>query len=405
MAKIPDLREFGGEFLLCDKAGQARVLIRPQPEHQSSLAERLGGHGFEWSTPHAGFVADRHLKFSDLARIFPGVQLVDAAAVGKVKETPGQEAAMGASPLKLERRNVWIPKMTPGRLDRLLAKVDHTANDIEDLKDFRYFLLTDEQSAAEKGFTVPYLADGGSVQILRNKFWLTNIAAVISKAPTEAPQEAASETRRLPSAQAWIATQDDRIAARDIAFGDHEKLCLDIEHGRRQMTPECAKAMIKSAEVAGVLCEQRSAYMTGRVEAWISAVRSSELETPAWHTPIPHEGLAPHAVELRGNGYRWVSARLVSEALDAVTQLQWQGTGRFHAYVRPAEGGNHGRVRFLPTDQSAPGAPWFLLREEPFPLGFMPRENAIRQVADLLSNKPVIAVAPAPESAAPAPAM
>ncbi len=298
MAKVPDLREFGGEFLLCDKAGQTRVLIRPQPEHQPLLAERLGGHGFEWSEPHAGFVADRHLKFSDLAKIFPGVQLVDAAAVGKVQEAPARS-----------------------------------------------------------------------------------------------------------SAQAWIAAQDDRTAARDIAFGDHEKLCLDVEHGRRQMTPERAKAMITSAQAAGVLCEQRSAYMTGRVESWMNAVRSSEMEVPAWHTPIPAEGLAPIANELKGDGYRWVASRLAREAMDAVTQVQLLGSITFQAYVRPADGANHGRIRFLPADQSAPGAPWFLLREEPFRLGFMPRENAIRQVADLLSNKPVIAVAPVPESAAPAPAM
>jgi len=71
--------------------------------------------------------------------------------------------------------------MTPRRLDALLAKRNRTADDIEDLKDFRYFLLSDVQSATEKGLYEGYLADGGLVPILKNKFWLTNIEAAISE--------------------------------------------------------------------------------------------------------------------------------------------------------------------------------------------------------------------------------
>lgn len=43
--------------------------------------------------------------------------------------------------------------MTKSKLSKLLNKDVLTENDIEDLKDFQYFLLTDKQSATEKDFT------------------------------------------------------------------------------------------------------------------------------------------------------------------------------------------------------------------------------------------------------------
>ena len=42
--------------------------------------------------------------------------------------------------------------MTKGKLDKLLQKKNYPKNDIEDLKDFKSFLLTDKQSGEEKGF-------------------------------------------------------------------------------------------------------------------------------------------------------------------------------------------------------------------------------------------------------------
>lgn len=74
-------------------------------------------------------------------------------------------------------RAIWIPNMTIRKLEKLLARTELTADDREDLLDFKQFLLTDIQSATEKGFYVPYRADGGSVFVLKNKFWLTNIEA------------------------------------------------------------------------------------------------------------------------------------------------------------------------------------------------------------------------------------
>lgn len=82
----------------------------------------------------------------------------------------------------MEKRNIWIPNMKVSKLEKLLSKPQKTADDIEDLKDFKYFLLTDEQSATEKGFMTSYKADKGYVHVLKNKFWLVNIDNAIKEA-------------------------------------------------------------------------------------------------------------------------------------------------------------------------------------------------------------------------------
>jgi hypothetical protein len=83
--------------------------------------------------------------------------------VEKVNETLGQ-------------RNIWIPNMTKSKLSKLLNKDVLTENDIEDLKDFQYFLLTDKQSATEKGFYDQLaVSQQGEAYVLKDKFLLTNI--------------------------------------------------------------------------------------------------------------------------------------------------------------------------------------------------------------------------------------
>lgn len=64
--------------------------------------------------------------------------------------------------------------LTPGRLNALLAR-DSRQADLEPLKDYKWLLLHDRQSADEKGFMRHYRADGGSVTGFINKFWLVNI--------------------------------------------------------------------------------------------------------------------------------------------------------------------------------------------------------------------------------------
>lgn len=95
-------------------------------------------------------------------------------------------------------RNIWIPNMTPEKLSRLLAKTAHSANDVEDLKDFKQFLTTDEQSAVEKGFMVPYNADGGPIWVLKNKYWMTNIEAAIATGEKRDKALAEFVTARTP---------------------------------------------------------------------------------------------------------------------------------------------------------------------------------------------------------------
>lgn len=197
--------------------------------------------------------------------------------------------------------------------------------------------------------------------------------------------------RKIPAitANAWIDAQDDRISARDIAFGDHEKLCLDIEHGRRQMTQGRAIALIASAERAGVLDALRAGYMRGKVASWCALPSPG---TPAWYTPIPSLGLPVLPGDSEHEGYRRVLSRMVVDAMDAVTRDQMHGVSAFRAYVLPSHGPDaHGRVRFLPTDQPAPAEPWSALCERSFRLGYMARGEVERQLTELLMSQPILA--------------
>lgn len=190
---------------------------------------------------------------------------------------------------------------------------------------------------------------------------------------------------------AWRAGQDDAIAAQDILSGDFEKLCLDIEHGRRGMTRDRALKMIDSAQAAGVVHPLNADRLRRKVDAWMVAA----LTTPAWYTKIPTTGLPVLPIEREKDGYRRVPHRIAVDAMDAVTRDQLLGVSEFVAYVRPSEGHtHHGLVRFLPSDQPAPGEPWTMLREQPFRLGFMPRQNVERQIADLLMSEPILALDP-----------
>lgn len=78
------------------------------------------------------------------------------------------------------KRNIWIPKMTISRLERILSKnIERlTDDDKEDLLDFKYFLLHQRNCAKEKGLLISYLQDGKPALVLKNKFWLTNIESL-----------------------------------------------------------------------------------------------------------------------------------------------------------------------------------------------------------------------------------
>jgi len=74
------------------------------------------------------------------------------------------------------KRNIWIPKMTCSRLERLLSKSSLTDNNKEDLLDFKYFMLNDAQSALDKGLLVELLvSQKGRATAPKKLFWLTNI--------------------------------------------------------------------------------------------------------------------------------------------------------------------------------------------------------------------------------------
>lgn len=66
--------------------------------------------------------------------------------------------------------------MTPSRLERLLNKPSLSENEKEDLLDFKYFMQTDRETAAEKGLLVELLvSQNGRAFAPKNLYWLTNI--------------------------------------------------------------------------------------------------------------------------------------------------------------------------------------------------------------------------------------
>jgi hypothetical protein len=82
------------------------------------------------------------------------------------------------------KRNIWIPKMTKGRLEKLLSKLSLTDDDKEDLLDYKYFLMNEKVSAYEKQLMDAVLVNQSKqscdidncVLVPKNKFWLTNIS-------------------------------------------------------------------------------------------------------------------------------------------------------------------------------------------------------------------------------------
>lgn len=72
-------------------------------------------------------------------------------------------------------RSVYYADLSVDRLDAMLRRVEPRPDDIEPLKDYKWMLLFDQQTADEKGFMHRYKADGGPVMVPVNKFWLVNI--------------------------------------------------------------------------------------------------------------------------------------------------------------------------------------------------------------------------------------
>lgn len=77
------------------------------------------------------------------------------------------------------KRNIYYPKMTKSRLERLLSKIKLTDNDKDDLLDFKYLLSNEKRNAAEKGLMYELIVDGRrKVYIPKNKYWITNIETI-----------------------------------------------------------------------------------------------------------------------------------------------------------------------------------------------------------------------------------
>ena len=85
------------------------------------------------------------------------------------------------------RRNIYTPSMSKGKLERLLAKSNHTNNDKENLLDYKFLLLSEffRDVAIEKGFFNGYNADVNTIFLMKNKYWIVNIDAICENFESE----------------------------------------------------------------------------------------------------------------------------------------------------------------------------------------------------------------------------
>jgi hypothetical protein len=107
----------------------------------------------------------------------------------------------GADPaLKPAERGIWLPSMSPGKLDRLLQKARDrplTDTERETLKDYKYLLLAQPHDALEKGFMILLLCDQNKGEnpvlpmVPKNAFWLTHIEHALESRPPQRPRDSA----------------------------------------------------------------------------------------------------------------------------------------------------------------------------------------------------------------------
>ena len=113
-------------------------------------------------------------------------------------------------------------------------------------------------------------------------------------------------------------------------------------------------------------------------------------ETPAWHTPIPAEGLAVEPGELRAGKAREVVARVAADAYDAASRDQLTSGAALYLHVLPSTEARHGMARLLPEDQAVP-AGWHLVNGKSHRIGMMTRQAAVVDIIKELSSEPILA--------------
>lgn len=145
-------------------------------------------------------------------------------------------AAGGDPATKPAERGIYLPGMSVGKLERLIAKESPTAKDVESLKDYKYLLLAQQNDAAEKGFMTRVTADHGGFWLPKNKFWLTNIDQAIDRgngslrdAPSrpKQPQSLAQQEQAATESAAQQPEKTQPVVARaDVAAA--ERLAADM---------------------------------------------------------------------------------------------------------------------------------------------------------------------------------
>jgi Large polyvalent protein associated domain 38/Large polyvalent protein-associated domain 5/ADP-Ribosyltransferase in polyvalent proteins/Large polyvalent protein-associated domain 1 len=123
--------------------------------------------------------------------------------------------------------------------------------------------------------------------------------------------------------------------------------------------------------------------------------RVTEVAAPAWHTPIPAKGLAVQPGDEKPDSARSIVWRVAEDAAKAITPTQKLNGSPLYAYLLPSTETEHGVVRLLPDDQTAP-AGWKLLFPEALRFGMMSPDQVAAKLRDALGREPILASGPAP---------
>lgn len=109
-------------------------------------------------------------------------------------------------------------------------------------------------------------------------------AAATQAMPAAEPSVDAGKEGRAATAEErrgdWIEKQPDKIAARDIAMSDWEKLMLDVDLKRRGLTLQTAEAMVRSAVASQIITREVGDNMIAKIQPPAPAAASKPLLAP-----------------------------------------------------------------------------------------------------------------------------
>lgn len=118
---------------------------------------------------------------------------------------------------------------------------------------------------------------------------------------------------------------------------------------------------------------------------------AEELKAPTWHTELPEQGFPVEDSDKNKYGTEYYSPlinKVLDDAINAITQVQWTNGEPLYARILPAKGEYNGRLRLVPRDQQTPG--WEPLSGESFRIDAITRDQLREKLRDLLRRAPIL---------------